>query len=268
MVFFDRIDRQELKFRLNKKIGSSSLLNLVNQAIDLEINPTVDCPRSKLENMGIFQGCGIRQGMPLSPILSNFALSRFDRVVEAAGISMVRYADDIVVFAATKDMCLKAADVVVGELQALGHSVPPMGDGSKTNIVTKFEPLSFLGRDIEFSERYGMFVQKISKKKMKTVLSFLTEMGDLDKLISKNISFAEFNVKISQTVSSYVNAYRDASNISHFEYEMRRVAKESIKNIYAKIFGPSSFLKLSENHARFLGVDALDISDVDIVDLF
>ncbi len=43
-------------------------------------------------------GVGVRQGMPLSPILANLVLSEFDGKIEKSGLKMVRYADDIAIF--------------------------------------------------------------------------------------------------------------------------------------------------------------------------
>jgi len=45
---------------------------------------------------------GVRQGMPLSPILANLVLAEFDREVERAAIEMVRYVDDFLIFFASK----------------------------------------------------------------------------------------------------------------------------------------------------------------------
>ena len=43
---------------------------------------------------------GISQGSPLSPVLSNIYLDRFDRIVTDAGLKMIRYCDDFVVLLA------------------------------------------------------------------------------------------------------------------------------------------------------------------------
>lgn len=45
---------------------------------------------------------GSPQGGPLSPLLANIYLNEFDREMNSRGVKMVRYADDIVVFAKSK----------------------------------------------------------------------------------------------------------------------------------------------------------------------
>lgn len=45
---------------------------------------------------------GTPQGGPLSPLLANIYLDRFDKLMESRGLRFIRYADDIVVFVRTK----------------------------------------------------------------------------------------------------------------------------------------------------------------------
>jgi len=45
---------------------------------------------------------GSPQGGPLSPLLANIYLNEFDQEMERRGVPVVRYADDIVVFARSK----------------------------------------------------------------------------------------------------------------------------------------------------------------------
>lgn len=52
---------------------------------------------------------GVPQGGPLSPILSNIYLDKFDKELEARGLNFVRYADDCNIFVRSE----KAADRVM-----------------------------------------------------------------------------------------------------------------------------------------------------------
>lgn len=99
----------------------SSLIPLLKEAMDCEIeikkSPLV---RTSLEKQGIKTGVGLRQGMPLSPILSNLLLSDFDRSIQRNGIEMIRYADDLVLFFYTKEEVRKGQELVtrlLGELE-------------------------------------------------------------------------------------------------------------------------------------------------------
>ena len=44
---------------------------------------------------------GVPQGGPLSPILSNIYLDKFDKELESRGLHFVRYADDCNIFVRT-----------------------------------------------------------------------------------------------------------------------------------------------------------------------
>ena len=100
--FFDRIPRRPLKDQVAKALRGNSLQPLIFKAIDCEIQGDSD-DKERLRKQGLRAGLGIRQGMPLSPLLANLALSGFDKEVAGRKIGMVRYADDPVLFFRTKD---------------------------------------------------------------------------------------------------------------------------------------------------------------------
>ena len=118
-AFFDNINRKQLVEEWGKKFRLTSLQPLVFGAINCEVQSDSDRVRASIAQNKIRPGRGLRQGMPLSPILSNFVLKDFDRVV-GQGRSMVRYADDMLVFASSRAECDEAEAVVVQELGKLG----------------------------------------------------------------------------------------------------------------------------------------------------
>jgi RNA-directed DNA polymerase len=99
--FFDQVPRSFLKERVAIALPNHSLVPLICDAISCEIRGSQDV-QARAAAQGIRGGLGIRQGMPLSPILANLVLSKFDRAVETHKIPMVRYADDLLLFFAAK----------------------------------------------------------------------------------------------------------------------------------------------------------------------
>ncbi len=96
-AFFDRIPRADVKSRVAKALPNSSVTPLLFKVIDCEIKETWSL-KPKLTKQGILPGIGLRQGMPLSPLLANLVLSGFDASIRKAGIEMIRYADDLLLF--------------------------------------------------------------------------------------------------------------------------------------------------------------------------
>ena len=63
---------------------------------------------------------GLAQGSPISPLLANLHLDPLDRKVAAAGLPMVRYADDFLVFARGEPECAHALATVEAALRRRG----------------------------------------------------------------------------------------------------------------------------------------------------
>src|SRR5690606_21255352 len=141
--FFDKIPRPYLKSCVQKHLGLHSLTPLICNAIDCEAKITSD-NRHKISKQGIKSGLGVRQGMPLSPLLANLVLSNFDHEISKKGIEMVRYADDLVLFFHSKSDAYSGERIVRTLLQELQLNIPKIADDSKTAIVPSANPLDFL----------------------------------------------------------------------------------------------------------------------------
>jgi group II intron reverse transcriptase/maturase len=88
------------------------------------------------------EGTGIPQGSALSPWLCNVYLWRLDDRMTKAGIPMVRFADDFVLLARTREAVTEALAVCGETLAAMRLKLHPV----KTRIVEAFEGFRFLGQ--------------------------------------------------------------------------------------------------------------------------
>ncbi len=86
-------------------------------------------------------GRGLPQGAPLSPLLANLYLHPLDRILAAAGIRGVRYADDFVLLCLSHGAAERARRIACGLLKASGLRLNP----SKTSIVHATVGVPFLG---------------------------------------------------------------------------------------------------------------------------
>ncbi|MFN3421652.1 MAG: CRISPR-associated primase-polymerase type A1, partial [Armatimonadota bacterium] len=84
---------------------------------------------------------GLAQGAPLSPLLANLYLHRFDIALLQAGYRLIRYADDFVILCATRLQAEAALKMAERLLNNLGLSL----NLEKTRIVHRDEGFTFLG---------------------------------------------------------------------------------------------------------------------------
>jgi Reverse transcriptase (RNA-dependent DNA polymerase) len=84
----------------------------------------------------------------VSPLLANIYLARLDRVLEAEGVSFVRYADDVRLSSRTPSGARQALTRIAEVLQGLGLRLSER----KTKLVTAYQGVDFLG--------YRLVVQK------------------------------------------------------------------------------------------------------------
>lgn len=87
--FFDNINHEILLNYLRIQIKDSILYELLEKYISCDIEK--DCRLQK-------KTCGILQGSPISPLLSNLYLTELDKWMELQGYLFVRFADDINIY--------------------------------------------------------------------------------------------------------------------------------------------------------------------------
>lgn len=85
---------------------------------------------------------GLPQGSPLSPLLANVALTRWDAAMQAEDRVLVRYADDLLVLCDSEQSAAKAQRQVASELRRLGLR---MHSGKTRLVDSRREGFSFLG---------------------------------------------------------------------------------------------------------------------------
>ena len=91
--YFDTLNHELLMTLLHRQIQDMRVLRLIKKYLKSGVMENgVICKTEE----------GSPQGGPLSPLLANIYLNEFDREMNSRGVKMVRYADDIVVFAKSK----------------------------------------------------------------------------------------------------------------------------------------------------------------------
>jgi CRISPR-associated protein Cas1 len=130
---FESIDRSMLLSTLAETIPDPWLLSLVALLLERPV-------RARRRPQPVWRS-GIAQGSPLSPILCNLYLNRFDLGMIERGHPAVRFADDITIAANSRDEAVIALAAAAEELATLKLQT----GADKTGITSFDEGFFFLG---------------------------------------------------------------------------------------------------------------------------
>lgn len=140
--FFDTIPHDNVMRALEEKVSDGKVLSLVHLYLKQGVMDGWSLERSDE---------GTPQGSALSPLLANIALHGLDVLAQDSGIELVRYADDLVVLAQTREQAESALELVRDWIARNGLDLHP----EKTRIVdyASGESFDFLG----FTFKRGWF---------------------------------------------------------------------------------------------------------------
>jgi CRISPR-associated protein Cas1 len=132
--FFDQVPWDVVERRLNDSLPRADRVTRRLMSV---------CLRRPAERNGkkTQRDRGLLQGSPLSPLLANLVLDPFDRAMEERGHRLVRYADDFLVLARTREEAESAREDAGEILAGLGLALKL----EKTRVHTFEEGFSFLG---------------------------------------------------------------------------------------------------------------------------
>ena len=130
--FFDRIPHRRLLDELRAVVKDEDLIALVGQWL---IAPVQDGSRLLPVTLGV------AQGSPLSPLLANLYLDHLDEALLDDNFVLVRYADDFIVLAKSRDRAEAAVELSGAVLHDLGLKLNPL----KTRVVNFDTGFQFLG---------------------------------------------------------------------------------------------------------------------------
>lgn len=249
--FFDNISRDKLKVMCRRLLGRSNLIPLLDQVIDTEISGHNN---KFTQKYGVSKGKGIRQGMPLSPMLANIALYELDKFISRNKIPALRYVDDIVIFASSKEQANRYLTDITKELSQLDLGLPPVTENSKTEFIGPNGSFIFLGVEIYFSEKSDRWEHRVPVKQIEKILNTLFDLGKLDYLLSNNLTLHDFSVKIAGKRRAYKNAYKGAKNIDYLIQKIDQARNTSTLSIFSELFGPDAIGKLDAKGKQFLNL--------------
>ena len=156
---FDTLSHDLILKAVNEKVSDGKVLNLISSFLKSGI-----MEQGRLSSTEI----GSPQGGIISPLLTNIYLNRFDQYMKNQGIRMVRYADDILIFAPTKSQAGSYRAIATSYLE---QELELVVNVKKTHLTNLQQGIPYLG--IELHD-YGVVVSGKSIRRFKDKVRCLT----------------------------------------------------------------------------------------------
>jgi RNA-directed DNA polymerase len=130
---FDRLDHEQIIKAVSVKVSDGSILKLIRKFLKAGVMEDGAYKATEI---------GSPQGGVISPLLANIYLDYFDQEMKNRGIRIVRYADDILIFASTPR---RAQRYLHTATKILERKLKLVINKDKTHITSVFEGVSYLG---------------------------------------------------------------------------------------------------------------------------
>lgn len=104
--FFDQVDHDKLMHRVGQVVRDKRVLQLIGRYLRSPLQDRAGTRQTRTR--------GTPQGGPLSPLLANIYLTPLDQELERRGISFVRYADDIQLYASSERSAQRMLEGISG----------------------------------------------------------------------------------------------------------------------------------------------------------
>ena len=151
--FFDEVNHDVLMHRVRQKVGDKRVRRLIGEYLRAPMQTAEGRKRKRLK--------GTPQGGPISPLLANLYLDPLDKELERRGVSFVRYADDIAIYASSPRSAQRILESVIGWIEK-NLKVPVNREKSGSGPT---EESSLLGFRLYSDGRIGLSPKAIGRMK-------------------------------------------------------------------------------------------------------
>lgn len=208
---FDRLDHDLILEGVNRKVSDGSVLKLIRKFLTAGVMKDGTWEETDI---------GSPQGGVISPLLTNIYLDRFDQEMKKRGVRIVRYADDILIFARTHREARQyqklAAEILENELKLIVNK-------EKTHLTSVNEGVAYLGFTI-WSRYVSIHPKKI--KSFKDKIRQLTPRNH-------GINVEEMVKRLNPVLRGWANYFRVANCKKLFaqlmEWIRRRLRMKQMK---------------------------------------
>ena len=214
--YFDTVNHDKLISILREKVNDKTTLHLIRAFL-----------RAGVMENGLISptDIGVPQGGPLSPILSNIYLDKFDKELEERGLRFVRYADDCDIFVKSE----MAADRVMKSVTSwLERKLFLKVSATKTKVVRPNDR-NFLG--FTFWTDKNRWKCKPSNDRKTKLYTKIREVLQRKVAVAKPLSCTF--TKVNQIVRGWINYFRIGS-MKAFMKEFGQWLRHKIRVIIIK----------------------------------
>lgn len=189
--YFDTVNHDRLISILREKVNDKITLNLIRKFL-----------RAGIMDEGVVSPSveGVPQGGPLSPVLSNIYLDKFDKELEDRGLRFVRYADDVNIFVKSE---MSANRVMKSVTSWLERKLYLKVSATKTKVV-KPPKSQFLG--FTFWKSKDKWECKPCKDRKQKLCNKIKEILTRRKAVAKPLS--ETFRKVNQILRGWINYFK------------------------------------------------------------
>lgn len=232
--FFDTISRDQLKSLVKKRVRHRSLHPLIFDSIDCETDLQAVIDKTNFDEAGLIVGNGIRQGMPISPVLAYLFLSKEDSKFEKV---IFRYVDDLIFFANSRAEVLKHFERYKNLVEKIGLSIHPLSSeaDAKTKLFGPKDKFEFLGIVLERSESGNRFLIPRSSKNRIRTRAYENCKFPYDNIKKQKRWLLSSSVRVSNLVRDYRTAYHLCDDWPVFEKELRELQVSLCRSIAKEV---------------------------------
>ncbi|MBU7007619.1 group II intron reverse transcriptase/maturase [Phosphitispora fastidiosa] len=191
---FDRLDHELILKGVNRKVSDGSILKLVKKFLTAGVMKD-----GAWEETGL----GSPQGGGISPLIANIYLDEFDQEMRRRNIRIVRYADDILLFARTYEEAKQYQQIATSFLE---ENLKLVVNKEKTHLTNNQKGVPYLGFVI-----YAKHLS-INPKKLKAIKETIREMTPRN----HGMNVAEMVRRLNPILRGWANYFRVANCQKHF----------------------------------------------------
>jgi RNA-directed DNA polymerase len=260
--FFTRIPKSAVTDIVKNAVNDAEFVELFTRAIAVELENMAQLRESA--NAFPIEDIGVAQGNSLSPLLGNLYLHTFDlELNKRQDVRCIRYIDDFIILAPTREIAENAFAKAVSLLQRLGLSI----SANKTQRAKVEEGFEFLGIDLSngfirpskkarervlasieatLADSRDAFREHSRSKKLLRALSLLETLKKVRGIIlgwGKHYSFCndskcfeQIDEKVQALIGSYLAVYREERKNTDDAGRRRMLGIESLAQMERKPF--------------------------------